>query len=120
MNKKQYSINDWCKNIVQWRKSKCFETNWMNTMEKLMLIVTEVSEAAEAYRHLDLECDTAFYTINKIPNESPALENFKEELADTFIRLADLAGSLNIDLQQAVIDKMIINKKRPYKHGKKC
>jgi len=64
-----------------------------------MLIVGEVSEAQEGLRHGDID-------------------NFKEELADVAIRLGDLAGGLNIDLEAEIKKKMEINKNRPYKHGK--
>ncbi|MCK5260038.1 MAG: nucleotide pyrophosphohydrolase [Candidatus Omnitrophica bacterium] len=72
-----------------------------NIGEALMLIVTELAEAMEAYRHQD---DA----------------HFKEELADTFIRLLDLCGGLNIDMEEEIYTKSIHNKKRPYKHGKIC
>jgi NTP pyrophosphatase (non-canonical NTP hydrolase) len=66
---------------------------------RLMLIVGEVAEAQEGLRHNDRE-------------------NFKEELADVAIRLADLCGGLGIDLEAEIHKKMEKNKDRPYKHGK--
>ncbi|SKA89574.1 MazG nucleotide pyrophosphohydrolase domain-containing protein [Clostridium sp. USBA 49] len=66
---------------------------------RLMLIVSELSEALEALRKDDLD-------------------NFQEELADTAIRLADLSGGLGIDLEIEIIKKMEKNQNRPYKHGK--
>ncbi|MCC5422477.1 MazG nucleotide pyrophosphohydrolase domain-containing protein [Clostridium botulinum] len=66
---------------------------------RLMLIVSEVSEALEGIRKDDRE-------------------NFKEELADIVIRVADLAGGLDIDLEKEIKNKMDKNKNRPYKHGK--
>ncbi|MBY6871640.1 nucleotide pyrophosphohydrolase [Clostridium botulinum] len=66
---------------------------------RLMLIVSEVSEALEGVRKEDRE-------------------NFKEELADIVIRVADLAGGLDIDLEKEIKNKMDKNKNRPYKHGK--
>lgn len=66
---------------------------------RLMLIVSEVSEALEVLR-----------------NEKK--DSFKEELADAAIRLGDLCGGLGIDLEDEIIKKMMINSKRPYKHGK--
>ncbi len=71
------------------------------TLSKLMLIVTEVAEAAEAVRAGE----------NKV-------ENLKEELADILIRVFDLAGALGIDLDEAVERKMAENELRPYMHGK--
>ena len=72
-----------------------------NIGEALMLIVTELSEAMEAYRHEDKA-------------------NFREEIADTFIRLLDLCGGLKIDIEEEIDKKSQINIKRPYKHGKIC
>ena len=72
-----------------------------NMGEALMLIVTELAEAMEAHRHQDPE-------------------NFKEEIADTFIRLLDLCGGLKIDIEEEIAKKSEKNKGRPYKHGKIC
>lgn len=66
---------------------------------KLMLVVTEVAEAAEALRKNDLP-------------------NFEEEIADTFIRLLDISGSIGMDVENAIRAKMEINMTRPHKHGK--
>lgn len=65
----------------------------------LMLIASEVSEAEQALRKKDLV-------------------NFREELADIVIRVFDLSGGLNIDLQSEILKKMQKNKSREYKHGK--
>ncbi len=65
----------------------------------LMLIVSELGEAIEAWRHGDEE-------------------EFAEELADVMIRLGDFAGFALVDLEKAVADKMAKNESRPYKHGK--
>jgi len=75
---------------------------WMRVLEALMLVVTELSEAAEAYRE----------------HKENWKEKFEEEIADTFIRLAHLCGDLEIDIEKAISRKMKINEKRPYKHGK--
>ena len=57
------------------------------TLAKLRLIVTEVAEAAEALRKDDAE-------------------NFHEELADICIRVFDLAGSQQFNLEQTIVNKM--------------
>jgi NTP pyrophosphatase (non-canonical NTP hydrolase) len=67
---------------------------------KLMLVVTELAEAMEAYRD-----------DNK--------ENFEEEIADTFIRLLDLCGAFGINIREEICKKMMKNIKRPYQHGRK-
>ena len=87
--------------IAEWREKKGFVTSWDNRPEKLMLVVTELAEAMEAIRKDDTN-------------------NFKEEIADTFIRLLDITGSLGIDIEYEINKKMEINKSRPHKHDKKC
>jgi len=67
--------------------------------KRLLLVVGEVSEAMEALRKDDRK-------------------NFKEELADVCIRIFDLAGCLDVDLEAEITRKMKKNKLRPYKHGK--
>lgn len=125
--------------IVSWRQRKGFRTDWLNVPEKLMLIVTELSEAMEAYRHIEPavlaarqnDIDGAggardgYFCWEDTPQDvrdrnGPHIENFEEELADAFIRLADLAGSLGIDLHREVAAKMAKNELRPRKHGKEC
>jgi NTP pyrophosphatase (non-canonical NTP hydrolase) len=64
-------------------------------------VVTELAEAMESYRVQDND-------------------HFREEIADTFIRLFDLCGGLKIDITSEIIKKTEKNKKRPYKHGKIC
>lgn len=82
-------------------KEKGFWDTKRNVGEALMLIVTEIAEAMEAHRKQDDE-------------------NFREELADAFIRLFDLCGGMNIDIEEEISKKSIKNKARPYKHGKVC
>lgn len=71
-----------------------------NMGEKIALCHSELSEALEALRMGDDD-------------------NFKEELADTVIRIFDLCGYLKIDLETEIIEKHKKNLQRPAKHGKK-
>ena len=73
---------------------------WNSVPTKLMLIVSELGEACEADRCGDMD-------------------GLYEELADTFIRLADLCGALEIDIEKEIERKMEINRKRGIRHGKK-
>lgn len=66
----------------------------------LMLITTEVAEAAEAARTGDKQ-------------------NFSEELADIVIRVLDCAATLDINIEQEIVNKMAKNENRPIKHGGK-
>jgi NTP pyrophosphatase (non-canonical NTP hydrolase) len=45
-------------------------------------------------------------------------DTFEDELADAVIRIADLCGYLNIDLESHIKAKMRYNETRPHKHGK--
>lgn len=79
--------------------------------EKLALIHSEVSEALEDYRN-------GFLKLN-IENGKPV--GFPSELADIVIRVYDLAGALEIDLDAVLDLKHEYNKTRAYRHGnKKC
>lgn len=75
--------------------------NHLNTFicQQLILIVSEVCEAVDALRKED----------------SP---NFREEIADTVIRLFDLSAFLNIDIDEEITDKMEKNKTRGRLHNK--
>jgi len=72
--------------------------------ELLCLIHSEVSEALEAYR-------------NRI--EPGAKGWIGEELADIIIRVYDMAEYLEIDIEEEIKNKFVLNLKRPYRHGNK-
>lgn len=105
----ELKLNAYAEDISIWRISQGFHTPVSLESEperdlmlgKLMLVVTEVSEMAEAVRHNDLT-------------------NFREELADSFIRLMDIGRTLRIDMEGDIAAKMAVNKQRPFKHGKLC
>lgn len=67
---------------------------------KLMLAVSELSEAMEAHRKALMD--------DKLPWR-PGLE---VELADAVIRIFDLAGALKLDLGGAMGEKMVFNRQR--------
>lgn len=67
---------------------------------KIALIHSEVSEALEAYRKSSWD--------HSIPGQ-PAIT---VELADTLIRIFDLAGALNLDLDTAFPKKLEFNRTR--------
>lgn len=46
-------------------------------------------------------------------------EGVPVELADAVIRIADLCGHLEIDLEEVIETKIAYNEGHPYKHGKK-
>lgn len=107
-DKLDLTVNEWCKRIVEWRKAKGFETTWENFAEKCMLVVTEMSEAVEAHREVDT-ADALGFNHHHVA----------EELADATIRIFDLCGSLDIDLDEEITKKMRVNSDRPHRHGKR-
>ena len=121
--------------IVEWRERKGFKTSWLNTPEKLMLIVSEVSEAMEEYRDLSEEYLYALQHKNgsiaaplfeadndefyaRADKAQETSQRFAAELADAVIRILDLAGSLHLDIETAIVEKMERNERRPNKHGR--
>jgi len=83
-------------------------------LAKLMLICSEAAEAAEVVRSINIAPTETLYDDNGKPEGLPS------ELADIVIRVADLAGALDINLQAAIANKLIHNEARPYRHGKRA
>jgi NTP pyrophosphatase (non-canonical NTP hydrolase) len=80
--------------------------------EKLCLIHSEVSEALEDYRNGAM--GEGLYEGSEKP------QGFPSELADIVIRVFDLAGAMEIDLEGAIQRKMAYNKTRAHRHGGKA
>lgn len=92
-------LNEWTKLCHSCAHLKGFWPDDVNVGEKLMLIVSEVAEAMEAYRRG---------------------EPIDEEIADVVIRLFDFCGYYKIDLEKEMRKKLKINLERLHKHGKRC
>jgi NTP pyrophosphatase (non-canonical NTP hydrolase) len=67
--------------------------------QQLLLVISELGEATEGLRQGN--------TVN-----------FREEIADAVIRLFDLSGFLQMDLEYEIKKKMAVNKRRPNLHNK--
>lgn len=78
---------------------------------KVMLIVSELAEAAEELRD-GFAPDETYYSDGGKP------EGFAVELADAVIRAYGLAEMLGVDLDSLIEEKFSYNKTRGYKHGK--
>ena len=80
-------------------------------LEIYMLIVSEITEAAECAR--GVETDPIWISeVGKPEGEAV-------ELADAVIRIADWCGHKGWDLEKALRLKMEYNKIRSYRHGNK-
>jgi NTP pyrophosphatase (non-canonical NTP hydrolase) len=109
-----------------------YDSKEVNIPEKLMLIVSELGEAMEAYRkghHCKFKVDIQFDLMLKSNSSSEwnyyfehstIKDSFEDELADTIIRLLDLCGYMDINIDKHIDLKMKYNESRPYKHGKIC
>jgi NTP pyrophosphatase (non-canonical NTP hydrolase) len=90
-----------CKEAFETAKEKGWHDQPREMGTILCLIHGEVSEAMEADRRQE------------------GWDRVTEELADVCIRIFDLCGSLNLNLEKAITEKMEFNKGRSYKHGGK-
>lgn len=93
----------------------------VNIPEKLALMHSELSEALEFYRNNNegQGIDDVWVIYNPIAPDKP--DGMWVELADCIIRIFDLAGAYEVDMETLVRLKHEYNKTRPYRHGgKKC
>ncbi len=77
----------------------------------MMLVVTEIAEAMEAWR----ECGDP--AMDRTTGEKP--EGVPSELADALIRILHACAIYGIDIKTAVETKLQYNYNRPYRHGNK-
>lgn len=113
-----------------------FSHGGTQVMQKLMLIVTEVAEAAEDYRKQGIPLTELYYEeteffegrpygLKRVPMTLEAARagkkpcGFPSEAADIVIRTFDLSKSLKVDLPFAIKCKMAFNETREFKHGGK-
>lgn len=80
--------------------SKLGETPKRNIPEMLCLVHSEISEAMEGYRK------------NLMDDKLPHRSMLEVELADAVIRIFDMAGGLDMDLEGAIYEKVEFNKSR--------
>lgn len=120
------SLNEACKEQHQMVIAKGFVRQPIAT--DLMLIVSELGEACEAdrkNRHAEMEHYERAMSNPPTPDnfkqacfEGLIKDTFEDEIADTFLRLMDLCGALNIDIEKHIRLKAEYNLSRPPKHGK--
>lgn len=98
----------------------------------LMLTVSELSEALEAdrnNRHADYGMFSRIYykALQGKGDKDASFEaafkaaikdTFEDEIADAFLRLMQICGAFNIDIERHIQLKAMYNQLRPPKHGK--
>jgi NTP pyrophosphatase (non-canonical NTP hydrolase) len=102
------TLNGWRDEVFRGMERQGFHEDRSNagrddTLVRLCLVHTEVSEAAQVVKRHGVT-----------PESRPQLD---EELADVFVRLFDLCGCLGVDVDAAVAAKMAANMARPRKYG---
>lgn len=94
------SLKDWQKVVTKIATEHGFTWNKSDIDTMLLRLHSEISEASEAARDEDWT-------------------GFAEELADIFIRLANVAEIMEVDLEAEVEKKQQKNQSRPPLHGRK-
>lgn len=111
------AVNDfWTQNESQ--KKQIY--NYLNNLavsQALLLIHTEVSEAAEALRAGNI-CKADLSLIDNSNFQHFVKDTYQDELADIILRVLHLCASQNIDIERHIILKMDFNQTRAPKHGK--
>lgn len=92
----------------------------------IALMHSELSEALEDirtrgldefwYEQPDKTMTNVFWPDGSKPNKPCGV---RSELADVIIRVLHFSARHNIDIEQAVREKMLYNETRPFKHGGK-
>lgn len=106
----QLEINRWARRKGWWKVLTRDQAQALLCLAKLALVHSEVSEAVEAIR--DRQWKTELDA-----NGKPV--GLGSELADTVIRVLDLAQHLGIDVGSEIARKMAFNRRRPRRHGGK-
>ena len=122
------TLNELRDEIYKNAKSKGFWNEPRNIGEALMLVVTELAEGLEVHRKnnkikcVDEQIKAAMAEMSDEQfKEHFALlvkDSFQDEMADSIIRILDLCGGLDIDIDWHIAAKMRYNAMRGRLHGK--
>lgn len=125
----QIDLNTISKAIHEGNVRQGFYDDKPSRDRQLLLIITELAEAVEADRH-GKHCSlssNALLTLLKFEDDkyfksqfkNEVKDTFEDEIADTLIRLFDVCGYLDIDIDKHISAKVRYNSLREYKHGKR-
>lgn len=109
-------LRDLC---IQEAKDKGWHTELnVNVAAFIANLHGEVSELWEAWRKgaLDKPCDKAEKMVS---HGLEPLTNAEEEIADIIIRVLDTAAVMKVDVERAVLGKLLFNRTRPHRNGGK-
>jgi NTP pyrophosphatase (non-canonical NTP hydrolase) len=114
------AINDLAEDVFNMSESKGFWgiddiSDFAIVPIKLALISDEVCEALRVHRE---EYDDSGEDFASYMTEMQEID-FTEELADIIIRTLDLAAGLDLNIGDAIINKIEKNRDRPNKHNKR-
>lgn len=125
------NFNEFSKEVFEANKLKGFDVSKNNIGQTLMLVVSELAEALEADRkgkHAKIDRFKHWIEIKQWNTsddkyfqelfETDIKDSFEDEIADAAIRIFDLVGGLNIDIDWHISQKRRYNALRPHKHGK--
>jgi NTP pyrophosphatase (non-canonical NTP hydrolase) len=102
-------INDWARSKGWWDGERPLGDIMVN-------IHSELSEAWEEFR-AGKPVSRVYFSVDDKGNSKP--EGFPIEIADTLIRIFDLCGQYNIDIENAIEMKMNYNYIGDWRHGGK-
>lgn len=106
------TIKEWQEEIAGWGKRKGWTFEESELPTKLLLVISEVTEAFEEVR-AGVNVKDVYFSEGEKP------EGVGIELADAAIRLLHLCEGLGLDLDALIETKMAYNEKRSYRHGGK-
>jgi hypothetical protein len=108
---KESPLNDLAMAIHEWGIRKGWDKD-INLSEKLLLIISEITEAFEHYRN-------GFEVTDLVYHDDGKPDGIGIELIDAMIRILHLMALYGLDADRLMAIKMKYNEKRPFRHGNK-